>query len=74
MLDYRCGVCVCLKGERFMCVWMCERGLTHLCASLCVNDSFVTMYFGGSEPNFMFQSDNSVMPCAAGLFVTRMIF
>ena len=35
-----CGVCVCvcvcvcmrvcLKGEGFMCVWMCERGLAHL--------------------------------------------
>ena len=70
---YLC-VCVYLKGEGFMCVWMRERGYAYLCASLCVNDISVTMYFGKSEPNFMVQRCNSVIPFAAGLFVTPMIF
>jgi hypothetical protein len=57
-----------------MCVWMCERGLAHLCASLCVNNSSVTMCFGKSDPNFMVQRGNLVIPFAVCLFVTPMIF
>jgi hypothetical protein len=57
-----------------MCVWMCERGLAPLCASLCVNDSSVTAYFGKCDPNFMVQGCNSVIPRAVCLFVTPMIF
>jgi hypothetical protein len=53
---------------------MYGRGRAHLRASLCVNDISVTMYFGKSEPNFMVQRRNSVIPFAAGLFVRPMIF
>jgi hypothetical protein len=57
-----------------MCFWMCERGLAPLCASLCVNDSSVTTYFGKSDPSFVVQRGNSVIPCAVCLLVTSMIF
>ena len=68
-------VCLCVSERRgVMCVWMCKHERAYLCASLCVNDISVTMYFGESDPNFVVQSSNSVIPCAVCLFVTPMIF
>jgi hypothetical protein len=53
-----------------VCVWMCERGLAPLCASLCVNDSSVTVYFGKCDSNLMVQGCNSAISCAVCLLVT----
>jgi hypothetical protein len=52
-------VVACLKGERFLWVWVRERVHASLCAFLCVNDSSVTMCFGESDL-FMIQRGNSV--------------
>lgn len=63
---FHVGLChsVCVFEGRgcfvWVWVWVCDLARARLCASLCVNDSSVTMYFGESDPHFMVQRCNSV--------------